>query len=317
MSEWLAAGDALVHSTGGLTVLEAHVRGCPTISYGWGRGHIRVNNEAFRRFGIAEVAESDASCRRRSDGRCSPAAPAMTLACASVRGVDALGPRVRDVDWLVPALAAALRPSRRGLGIPRRLARPGAVALTFDDGPAPRGNAGRARPSWSGAARARRSSSSESRFDGPRGCARRGGCGSRDRAARRPAHTVAAPPGRVVCRRPRPRGRVDRGGDRTGADALPAAVRRLQLGALRHVRTRGLEPWLWSTWGRDWERRATPASIARRVAVRLEPGAVVLLHDSDAYSSAGSWRRTAAAVPSILDAAAALGVSVESVTQST
>jgi UDP-N-acetylglucosamine:LPS N-acetylglucosamine transferase len=56
MSEWLAAADALVHSTGGLTVLEAYVRGCPTISYGWGRGHIRVHNAAFRRFGFAEVA---------------------------------------------------------------------------------------------------------------------------------------------------------------------------------------------------------------------------------------------------------------------
>jgi UDP-N-acetylglucosamine:LPS N-acetylglucosamine transferase len=55
MSEWLAAADALVHSTGGLTVLEAYVRGCPAISYGWGRGHIRVNNAAFRRYGIAEV----------------------------------------------------------------------------------------------------------------------------------------------------------------------------------------------------------------------------------------------------------------------
>lgn len=57
MSEWLAAADALVHSTGGLTVLEAHIRGCPTISYGWGRGHIRANNAAFRRFGIAQVVE--------------------------------------------------------------------------------------------------------------------------------------------------------------------------------------------------------------------------------------------------------------------
>jgi UDP-N-acetylglucosamine:LPS N-acetylglucosamine transferase len=63
MSDWLAAGDALVHSTGGLTVLEAHVRGCPTISYGWGRGHIRANNEAFLRFGIADVAKSDHELR--------------------------------------------------------------------------------------------------------------------------------------------------------------------------------------------------------------------------------------------------------------
>lgn len=55
MSEWLAAADALIHSTGGLTVHEAHIRGCPAISYGWGRGHIRVNNAAFRRYGIADV----------------------------------------------------------------------------------------------------------------------------------------------------------------------------------------------------------------------------------------------------------------------
>jgi UDP-N-acetylglucosamine:LPS N-acetylglucosamine transferase len=58
MSEWLAAGDALIHSTGGLTVLEAYVRGCPAISYGWGRGHIRTNNAAFRRYGIADVVRT-------------------------------------------------------------------------------------------------------------------------------------------------------------------------------------------------------------------------------------------------------------------
>jgi processive 1,2-diacylglycerol beta-glucosyltransferase len=56
MGDWLAAGDALVHSTAGLTALEAQMRGCPTISYGWGRGHIRANNAAFRRFGLADVA---------------------------------------------------------------------------------------------------------------------------------------------------------------------------------------------------------------------------------------------------------------------
>jgi processive 1,2-diacylglycerol beta-glucosyltransferase len=54
--ELFAAADALVHSTAGLTVLEAWVLGCPTISYGWGRGHIRANNRAYVRFGIAAVA---------------------------------------------------------------------------------------------------------------------------------------------------------------------------------------------------------------------------------------------------------------------
>lgn len=63
MSEWLAAADALVHATGGLTVLEALMRRCPAISYGWGRGHVRVNNGAFRRFGLADVARSRAELR--------------------------------------------------------------------------------------------------------------------------------------------------------------------------------------------------------------------------------------------------------------
>jgi processive 1,2-diacylglycerol beta-glucosyltransferase len=63
MGDWLAAADALVHSTAGLTVLEATVRGCPIVSYGWGRGHIRVNDHAFRRFGLAEVAANPAELR--------------------------------------------------------------------------------------------------------------------------------------------------------------------------------------------------------------------------------------------------------------
>lgn len=56
MPELFAAGDALIHSTAGLTMLEALMRGLPAISYGWGRGHIRLNNEAYARFGLAEVA---------------------------------------------------------------------------------------------------------------------------------------------------------------------------------------------------------------------------------------------------------------------
>jgi UDP-N-acetylglucosamine:LPS N-acetylglucosamine transferase len=63
MPEWLAAADALVHSTGGLTVLEALMQGCPAISYGWGRGHVRLHNAAFRRFGLAEVAATPAALR--------------------------------------------------------------------------------------------------------------------------------------------------------------------------------------------------------------------------------------------------------------
>ena len=56
MAELLAAADVLVHSTAGLTAFEARVRGCQLISYGWGVAHIRLNNEAYERFGLAEVA---------------------------------------------------------------------------------------------------------------------------------------------------------------------------------------------------------------------------------------------------------------------
>jgi processive 1,2-diacylglycerol beta-glucosyltransferase len=76
MGDLLAAADVLVHSTAGLTVLEAHVRGCPTISYGWGRAHIRANNRAFARFGLAEVAvdrtELAAALRRALERRSAP-----------------------------------------------------------------------------------------------------------------------------------------------------------------------------------------------------------------------------------------------------
>jgi UDP-N-acetylglucosamine:LPS N-acetylglucosamine transferase len=62
--ELFSAADVLVHSTAGLTVLEAHLCGCPTISYGWGRGHIRANNRAFLRYGLADVARTPSELRR-------------------------------------------------------------------------------------------------------------------------------------------------------------------------------------------------------------------------------------------------------------
>ena len=54
------AADVLVHSTAGLTMLEAELCGTWAISFGWGVGHIRINNEAYRRFGLAAVATTRA-----------------------------------------------------------------------------------------------------------------------------------------------------------------------------------------------------------------------------------------------------------------
>ena len=56
MCEWLAAADVLVHSTAGLTMLEAELCGTWAVSFGWGVGHIRVNNRAYKTSGLAAVA---------------------------------------------------------------------------------------------------------------------------------------------------------------------------------------------------------------------------------------------------------------------
>jgi peptidoglycan/xylan/chitin deacetylase (PgdA/CDA1 family) len=69
---------------------------------------------------------------------------------------------------------------------------------------------------------------------------------------------------------------------------------------LRAVRRRGWRPVLWSQWGRDWTRRATAESIARRSSSGIRAGDIVLLHDADYYSARGSWMRTAAALPLVL-----------------
>jgi UDP-glucose 4-epimerase len=60
MGDLLASADALVHSTAGLTVLEAIIRGCPVVSFGFTAGHVRVNNKAFERFDLASTASSEA-----------------------------------------------------------------------------------------------------------------------------------------------------------------------------------------------------------------------------------------------------------------
>jgi peptidoglycan/xylan/chitin deacetylase (PgdA/CDA1 family) len=65
---------------------------------------------------------------------------------------------------------------------------------------------------------------------------------------------------------------------------------------------------LWTHWGRDWEARATPASIAGLAGSGLAPGSVVLLHDADDYGAIGSWRRTLGALPLLLDRLEQLGL---------
>ncbi len=82
----------------------------------------------------------------------------------------------------------------------------------------------------------------------------------------------------------------------------------LNAAALALARARGWRTLLWSHWGRDWEARATAASIAARVTGGAGEGAVLLLHDADDYSAPGSWRRTAEALPRVLATLAERGL---------
>lgn len=82
----------------------------------------------------------------------------------------------------------------------------------------------------------------------------------------------------------------------------------LNASALRLAKARGWRTLLWTQWGRDWEARATPESIAARVTDGVGEGSVLLLHDADDYSASGSWRRTADALPRVLETLAARGL---------
>ena len=101
MVDVMAAADVLVHSTAGLTVLEAWMLGCRPISYGWGVGHVRLNNRAFRRFGLADVVASEPELR---------AAIARALAAPRVVRVDEFA-RLPAASQVVLELTAAGRES--------------------------------------------------------------------------------------------------------------------------------------------------------------------------------------------------------------
>lgn len=222
-----------------------------------------------------------------------------------------------SADWFVPALAAHVPSLAAAYRIERRIESRDRVALTFDDGPHAEGTPAVLEEL------ARRGVTATFFLVG-------------EQVVQRPAltreiadagHEIALHGYRHTLLLRRRVAAVAEDLDRA-VDVIAAATGIVPVlyrppygvfssGALAHVRTRGWRPLLWSTWGRDWERRATPQSIARRATSRLGPGDVVLLHDSDAYSSDDSWRRTAAALPSVLDAVAALGLEASSVTHST
>jgi processive 1,2-diacylglycerol beta-glucosyltransferase len=65
MPELLAAADVLVHSTGGVTCLEARAAGTPVVSYGLPVGHARVNTRAMAALDLLMLANDTDELREQ------------------------------------------------------------------------------------------------------------------------------------------------------------------------------------------------------------------------------------------------------------
>jgi processive 1,2-diacylglycerol beta-glucosyltransferase len=110
MPRLLAAADALVHSTGGVTCLEARATGTPVVSYGLPVGHARINTRAMAALELlrlandtdelsAHVRASFAASRARASFASSPAGADVVLGAAR---------RVRPIPaWRLRAAALA------------------------------------------------------------------------------------------------------------------------------------------------------------------------------------------------------------------
>jgi peptidoglycan/xylan/chitin deacetylase (PgdA/CDA1 family) len=210
--------------------------------------------------------------------------------------------------YALPALAGAWRPLRAPLGIEDRTASGGGYALTFDDGPHAQGTPAVLE------------------------ILARAGAGATfflvgEQVRRDPslAREIVAAGHAVGLHCDRHRNLLRLAPAQVRADILraqatieDACARRVDLYrppygvlnacALRLARARGWRTLLWSDSGRDWEARATPRSIAARLTDHAGAGAVLLLHDADHYAAAGSWRRTAAALPEVLEVLARRGL---------
>ncbi|MCM2579949.1 polysaccharide deacetylase family protein [Streptomyces sp. MTZ3.1] len=76
------------------------------------------------------------------------------------------------------------------------------------------------------------------------------------------------------------------------------------------ARRSGLRPVLWTAWGRDWTPWARPDTVLAELGASLRGGGTVLLHDSDRMSAEGSWRAALGALPDLVAACRAAGLTV-------
>ena len=112
MADLLRAADVVLHSTGGMTSIEALSCGCPLIAYGSAIGHIRVHNDALAALGLIRVARTCAELEAAL--RTVLAGPSATRVLGDGGGEDpaaavlAVRPRVRPLPGWRIALAHAV-----------------------------------------------------------------------------------------------------------------------------------------------------------------------------------------------------------------
>ena len=118
MPDVLAAADVLVHSTGGVTCLEAMAAGTPVVSYGLPVGHARINTRAMAALDLLLLANDKDELREHvcasfdgngNGGAKSPKATApRPVAASPVEAVLGVPRRVRPIPrWQLRAVAAA------------------------------------------------------------------------------------------------------------------------------------------------------------------------------------------------------------------
>jgi UDP-N-acetylglucosamine:LPS N-acetylglucosamine transferase len=105
MPELLAAADVLVHSTGGVTCLEAMAAGTPVVSYGLPVGHARVNTRAMAALDLVRLANDTTELRehvRASFAAHPEAAASDPTQPVAANGAEALDLAAADVVLDVP-----------------------------------------------------------------------------------------------------------------------------------------------------------------------------------------------------------------------
>jgi peptidoglycan/xylan/chitin deacetylase (PgdA/CDA1 family) len=199
-----------------------------------------------------------------------------------------------------PALAPVVPGLAGVLGIPTRQDGAGGVALTFDDGPHPQGTPAVLETLREHGATATFFLAGEQVVRRPTLAAEIVAAGHRvELHCHRHRNLLRLGVREFLEDAERARAAIEEATGQAIADYRPP-YGIFSAATLRAVRRRGWRPVLWSRWGKDWKKRATAESIARRSNSGIRAGDIVLLHDADYYSARGSWMRTAAALPLIL-----------------